>query len=159
MWSLPLNKLLHLHVLLLYSCCKGCLESSVCNAYTHLQWLSSLLLPSTSKQWCSYEIRASRQIFHTFSFSLSPHQMPARKINICWTTKNVIKLSSGYVRPILLEIKFLTAVIFIQIIFYWKMELLWSLWPCRLCLPHLCVALCLQCFDAVGWAAGRASGL
>ena len=25
---------------------------------------------------------------------------------------------------------------------------------------HTCVkALCLQCFDAVGWAAGRASGL
>ena len=22
-----------------------------------------------------------------------------------------------------------------------------------------CVAVCLQCFDAVGWAAGRASGL
>ena len=22
-----------------------------------------------------------------------------------------------------------------------------------------CIALCLQCFDAVGWAAGRASGL
>ena len=26
-------------------------------------------------------------------------------------------------------------------------------------LKRACVCVCLQCFDAVGWAAGRASGL
>jgi len=25
--------------------------------------------------------------------------------------------------------------------------------------PDLLIIICLQCFDAVGWAAGRASGL
>ena len=29
----------------------------------------------------------------------------------------------------------------------------------KCCLVLFCVLLCLQCFDAVGWAAGRASGL
>ena len=29
----------------------------------------------------------------------------------------------------------------------------------RLMLLHYLAKMCLQCFDAVGWAAGRASGL
>ena len=29
----------------------------------------------------------------------------------------------------------------------------------RSCLLFICISICLQCFDAVGWAAGRASGL
>ena len=29
----------------------------------------------------------------------------------------------------------------------------------RWCLLFICISICLQCFDAVGWAAGRASGL
>jgi len=29
----------------------------------------------------------------------------------------------------------------------------------RICYVMLCYILCLQCFDTVGWAAGRASGL
>jgi len=30
---------------------------------------------------------------------------------------------------------------------------------CVFSLDYVCVYLCLQCFDAVGWAAGRAPGL
>ena len=31
--------------------------------------------------------------------------------------------------------------------------------PGQRAVKRVCVCVCLQCFDAVGWAAGRASGL